>query len=93
MATVEERNWIEEHRLELVRRSTAADDKAIKEARAAANEAEKTIPDPQIRVLVRLLADLMARDEAGRSDARLAELNVVAIAGLLKTARETNPGS
>jgi hypothetical protein len=93
MAIATEQDWIEEHRRELVRRSKAATDKAIKEAQAAASEALETIPDPQMRVLVRILADLMARDQSGEFNAGRAEWHVVEVAALLKIARDTAPGS
>ncbi len=93
MAIAEEQDWIAEHRRELAHRSTEAGDKAAKEAQAAASEAVKTIPDPQMRVVARLLADLMARDPDGHTDPRRADWHMVAIAGLLKTARDTTPGS
>lgn len=93
MAFVEEQGWIEEHRRELARRSKDAADKALEEAQAAASEAMETIPDPQMRVLVRLLADLMGRDETGYTNAWRADWHVVEVAALLKRARDTAPGS
>lgn len=93
MAIAGEQAWIEEHRLELARRSMEATDQATKEAAVAAREALETIPDPQIRVLVRILADLMARDQGGHFDAARADWHVVGVAALLRVARGANPAS
>ncbi|MBX3498831.1 MAG: hypothetical protein KF889_05250 [Alphaproteobacteria bacterium] len=93
MAIAEEQDWLEEHRRELTRRSKEAAEKALREAQAAASEALESIPDPQMRVLVRLLADLMGRDQSGQINAWRADWHVVEVAALLKSARDAASGS
>jgi len=93
MALPLDQDWIEEHRRELARRTTQATDKAAREARDAAAEALQSIPDPQLRVVARLLADLMGRDPGGNIDAWRADWHLVAIASLLKSARDGAPGA